>query len=168
MKWIRILMMAAGAALLVLGALLFAPGMKSRGWKETAGVVTGHGIIRTYGWKKSQPSVLVRYAYGVDGIRHVGERFSHSRVSPAVQEATPEAALRVFRDDPAMRPWRIGSRVTVYYDPLDPGQAVLRRGDIGLGAAVMVLGGGIVLLGFFSRRSVRQEAATADDRGLPG
>lgn len=151
MKWVRVVLISGGIALLAAGMMLFAPAWESRGWKEAEGVVTGHRVVSVYHWKTARPAVRVNYAWQVDGVKFQGDRFSHSRSVPGLPGESPERVMEDFRKSPAMGKWRIGAKVAVFYDPRNPSEAVLEKGQGGLGAGLGVLGAGIALCGVFAK-----------------
>ena len=77
----------------------------------------------------------VRFEYRISGTRYTGDRVSYGGHSPGIGAA--EIAAR----------YPLGAAVTVWYDPGQPGKAVLEPGpklanwiEPGVGLAMVVLG----------------------------
>ncbi len=90
-----------------------------RSWRRAEGTIL-HKAIHVEGSSQDSPfkrfRAEIRYDYEVGGIRYVSEAFD-PRGSTEGGEEEMRARLGVGE---------IGQRVTVYYDPADPGRAVLR------------------------------------------
>jgi hypothetical protein len=80
---------------------------------------------------------VVVYAFSVNGATHEGQRVSFGEYATA-DEAD---ARRVVEE------YSVGRTVRVYYQPDDPGQAVLRPGLDGVPWFFLVIGGVFVLMG---------------------
>lgn len=121
-----------GMIIVIIGALALAPALNSQRWPSTEGEILDAA---------ERPASPLRYRYTVRGQRYTGERVSFHRRQPA-------AALSQH--------YPPGKSVPVYYDPSDPGRAVLEPGSdlpaylpLGAGGLFFIIGLILSLLIFF-------------------
>lgn len=123
-RWLPTAGMCVGALVALLGVRLIARGVASRSWPTAEGSVLGAAVEREPasvgpgGRAYHLFSPAVEYEYEVRG-----ERYSCSTVSAADMSTTNAA-----RAERIAERYAPGSRVTVYYNPRRPGQAVLEPG----------------------------------------
>jgi len=159
-KLIYRILLAGGLMLLALGVTLLIPGLKTRSWPTATGIIIGHRVESVYSFKRSRPAVAVRYSYEVDGTRYRSETFSNSSKTLTAPAANPEEAVKAYRTDPAFSGYQKGKSVPVYYDPADPGNAVLKRGIGYIEVGLLLLGIFLVGSALSERRHVNKlEAA---------
>lgn len=161
------ILLAGGLMMFALGVTMTLPAVKSLSWPSTNGVIIGHRIEQVYSFKTSRPAVVVRYSYAVDGARYRSEKFSQGSQALTAPASNSQAALATYRTDPAFRNYQQGSKVMVYYDPADPGNAVLKRG-VGL-VEIGLLLLGVFLLGtaFYERRRLNTSATAKNAPSTP-
>ena len=122
---VGIAVLACGAVLWT-GIFLVILWFARRRTRQAARLRTAPGVLHAIAPKFVQLSgraasasywtLAVRYDYVVDGVPHRGDRFALEFHSWFRDEAAASAAAARFR---------VGDEVTVWYDPLDPGTAVL-------------------------------------------
>ena len=119
---------------------------ESQGWTQTTGTVTKADLVHETGTDSSGYSIAVSYEYLVDGVRLAGNRIGFRQRS----------YLRKQRAETELARYPVGSDVEVFYDPANPGDAVLARESVD---GVLLIVSGIVLLSiaiagtFFGRRA---------------
>jgi len=139
----------------------------SKNWPSVQGVVT-HSDVQSR-WSsspvgtpqhRSGPTRLyladVQYTYAVDGVEYTGDRVEFGDYSSS-------NALRASK---IAKTYRVGSDVTVYYDPSRPSRAVLVPGKatlfakagVAIGAVFLLIG---ILFGLFIWASFRQRTRRA-------
>lgn len=106
---------------------------QSKNWSSVTGKITNSGAIR----EKKGLGVVANYTYTVEGSEHTGTRLLFSARRPIVAtEAEVDQLLAPFgrlndesEFDPLFDKIRVrpDRRVTVYYDPADPGNSTLRQ-----------------------------------------
>ena len=112
------------------------------GWPHTDGVVIESHVALVSG---GPDEAVVSFRYAVGGKHFAGSRIGYLQL-------TTERSARKFVDEhPA------GSRVIVFYDPANPGRAVLRTGGTTTGVITLLIG--IALIGV-SRWLRHRERAT--------
>jgi hypothetical protein len=130
-----------GAGLFALGWFQYRKVRASRGWPSTVGrmlsgrVETGVESGGDDGPDTTSYYPAIQYEYQVDGRTYRGNDIAFNRKTYSSQKQA-EAALRVYPE---------GSDMLVYYDPRQPGRAVLER-KASAGTVLMVIGGVIVVL----------------------
>jgi hypothetical protein len=105
-------------------------GWRARRWPAAPGQVIGFDFREGRG-RRGRPYIghlELRYRYAVGGAAFEGRR-----VGFGLEHETPSAALAPDRVT-------LGTPLIVYYDPRDPGEAVLRR-DVPAFEVVCALGG---------------------------
>jgi hypothetical protein len=140
----------------------FAACRASRNWPSAPGQVEGAGVLEEIsrtrrGRERVEYSTVVRYKYAVQGRDHTGARVGFG----------PSQSYSFLASELAGQ-YRPGQPVTVYYDPADPKNAVLRR-EVLFGGYVYGFVG--LFGGFWGVRlllvSVTPTTRTADSRWLP-
>jgi hypothetical protein len=91
---------------------------RSSSWPSTQGRTVASGVDRKVGRYGTYFEVWVHYAYSVNGISYEGRNLQFATSS------------RFSRDDAytAIKIYRPGSPIEVFYDPQEPGLAVLKPG----------------------------------------
>jgi hypothetical protein len=118
-----------GLLLLIFGIVRISNGMQTRwegkaanAWPTTVGYVTDAWIsersVTTGRTSRPDYSPRLRYEYVVNGRRYEGDRI----------RAGQEGFSARWRATAILTRYQIGTEVTVYYDPDDPGRAVLEPG----------------------------------------
>lgn len=120
-------------------------------WNETPGMMAGFDS-RYSGDSDYGYNVTAKYTYEVNGTYFTGERVSASASNLHVG--------RYKLHDWDRRFGYPGRPVTVFYDPKNPGEAVLIRDDI-QAAVCLVMGLLSVALGFYLRATLKREKALA-------
>lgn len=93
----------------------------SAAWPHTQGVITTSRLEGNYSWKRERIEgfyAVIGYDYHVGGVKFHGTRISFNKVHVAVLEAW----------QPVVDMYPVGKNVAVYYDPEEPGFAVLEPG----------------------------------------
>lgn len=130
-----------GAGLFLLGWFQYRKVRASRSWTSTVGrilsgrVETGVESGGDDGTDTTSYYPAIQYEYQVDGRTYRGNDIAFNRRTYSTQKQAV-AALRVYPE---------GGDMLVYYDPRQPGRAVLER-KASAGTALMVIGGVIVVL----------------------
>jgi hypothetical protein len=146
-RWLALLSCALGAAVILLGLRQAARGRETRGWSHAAGRVLSSRVEEEHGGAEEQGYPRwrfdVRYAYEVRGRTYEsGQVWYGSSSAPASQD-------RAWHQQWADR-FPAGGEVDVWYDPADPGRAVLVRGPPrGELAAYLAVGIALVAAGLF-------------------
>lgn len=117
-------------------------GRASYNWRKTDGYIVGRGTP-TSALQRLEPSAAVpTYTYSVSGVEYTSSRYdiAGSETGAGVAEAFADHA--------------VGQRVTVWYDPVDPGCAVLVPGiqsttyqRLLTGVALLVVGVSFLIAG---------------------
>ena len=128
--FLTIACLAAGGGLLLYGVRLIRQGQASRSWPTAPGVVRASRIRVGESRGSSRPtrSVHVEYAYAVGGTERVSQRAGFG--DPLTDEGMRAMVER----------YPEGKRVTVAYDPADPGRAVLEPGVQGIAYWALFIG----------------------------
>lgn len=123
-------LIAISALLILVYLSLLYASWRSSEWVKTSGIVKGHRIdwrISATEQKKFDPArdyyYEVIYAYEVDGTVIQGRKYAIGQFSPGKVHGSPEKAREEARTD-----FPVGHEVTVYYNPADPYDAVLKAG----------------------------------------
>jgi hypothetical protein len=116
-----------GAALSIFGVFFLRTALASYGWPSTPGTVQAitsplyrseySGSRRTYVYE-------VTYGYAVNEIAYTGDRYSLGEGSTA---SRPYDTAREA-EQAGLEAYPLGSAITVYYDPQNPTETVLKRG----------------------------------------
>lgn len=115
---------------------------RSADWPSTQGTVVVSEVVGTYGdtvrRKGNAWKAHVEYRYEVDGKRYTSSRISFSDYGSSIKSSHEERAGR----------YPAGREIQVFYDPKDPGKAVLEIGapvvdylTIAFGAVFVGIGG---------------------------
>ena len=107
-----------GAALLE-----YRTSLRSAAWPSVTGVVRASEVETSIQRRSSGPNrtsylFSLRYEYTVDSQTYEGDRIRFGGYGDGTREFADAAVAR----------FPVGAEVTVYYDPDDPGEAVLERG----------------------------------------
>jgi hypothetical protein len=128
-----------GAGLFALGWFQYRKVRASRNWPSTVGRILSGRVgtgVESGGEDEADTTSYypaIQYEYQVAGQTYRGNDIAFNRKTYASQKQA-EAALRVYP---------VGGDMLVYYDPRQPGRAVLER-KASAGTALMVIGGLIV------------------------
>ncbi|WP_149359419.1 DUF3592 domain-containing protein [Lolliginicoccus suaedae] len=143
---------AIGGLVMAVGVWMVSSGLASYRWPTAQGMVTSHRIVSEYQQGARTQTVNhaeARYSYEVSGVPYTGNRYAIGRGPDATGgfDQAAEAATK------AVTAYPVGGRVTVYYNPDDPGDAVLRRGadwttGVPLAIGALILGAGAWLARF--------------------
>lgn len=151
-----------GGIALTIGIVQYRDGEDTKSWQATTAQVTATDIEQetetrrdSNGTRRTSTTytAVVRYEYTVDGTTYDGDRIKIGAGSGSEGRA---------RDVVARYP--VGAEVTAYYDPGDPGSAVLEQGADrtgvyllgGIGGLFTVIGlAALAGAGIFYRRTVR-------------
>lgn len=109
---------------------------KAADWPDTRGVIALSELRQAT--DGDNDSVRIEFDYEVAGQKHRGTMVSYAGL-PA---QSTEKAASVAR-------YPVGSEVRVYYDPADPGRAVLERTPSRAWMAAVVMGVVLVAIGIF-------------------
>jgi hypothetical protein len=112
----------AGSAVVGCGLLLYGLYKKrqlraSQAWQQVTGTIAKADILRDTGPESNGYSVSVLYDYVVNGVRHTGSRIAFRQ----------RLYVRKKRAAAELERYLVNSAVPVYYDPENPGHAVLTR-----------------------------------------
>lgn len=124
---IALFLIVAGIAMGAFGIWFIGTSTEARSWPAVEGRVLSTTVKvsimqtpRSTGKARENPREyypVIRYSWIVDGIEYTGERYrlgtTHEKYKK--REQAQAAAAR----------FAVGSPITVYYDPADPGEAVL-------------------------------------------
>ena len=126
--------LAAGAVTLFFGVQATRNGFESRGWPDTPGKIQSNSISTqtrrsSSGSSKTSYVARITYGYQVNGRGYIGSTvgFGKSQYSSYTRSKTQKYLQQYPR----------GKSVTVYYDPQNPGKAVLQAG-VTAGALLIV------------------------------
>lgn len=154
-----------GGIFLAIGLSAILTASASKSWPSVDGVIVSSEVQSD--WSSPTPGTpqhrsgtqrmyraAVRYAYRVDGVDYEG-----ARVEPG--EYSSSSAKRAYR---IAGTYRKGQTVQVFYDPDDPGRAVLvpgkttwfSKGAVCAGSGFVLIG---LLVGLLIRANNRQRAA---------
>ncbi len=146
-RWFALVLCGVGATVIAVGLRQSSRGRATQGWTRTQGRVTAAHVEELHGPAEAGGSrfrPVVRYTYEAGGRTHASERVSVG-LSPA-----PDLADRAQAED-VIRRFRVGAEVDVWFDPRDPGQAVLERGVGRLQVyAIVAIGLALVGAGLFA------------------
>jgi len=135
-------------------------GRSSHGWRRTDGYIVGRGAVGTLQRLEASATVPT-YTYSVHGVEYTSDRYdiAGNETGSGVEEAFAEHA--------------VGQRVTVWYDPADPGRAVLVPGmqsstyqRMLTGVALLVVGVSFLVAGSLAveREATRHVTTTISPR----
>jgi hypothetical protein len=118
-------MFAVGIILAVWGGRQVFEAYNSKNWPTTEGTITSSYVHKREGSpsdKNKQPTyhVKINYEYTVDGTRYTGERIRFTDNADRGRDKAKGLADEYFADQ----------TVTVYYNPEDPGIAILKPGFV--------------------------------------
>ncbi|MGE5559096.1 MAG: DUF3592 domain-containing protein [Bacillota bacterium] len=120
------LLSAAGLAFLAWGVFLSRSGGLGQGWPTATGVIVLSRCEETGGEHFSK----VIFEYTVDGVRYCSDMVDYTR---GIAESEKEARQKAQK-------YPYGKKVKVYYNPQNPGMAVLEPGESGRMLAPIFLG----------------------------
>ena len=127
---------ALGIVLIIASAAWGYRGWRTSRWPRVTGEVVAAELVH----RPRGVELRLRYRYVVGGREYVGERQAIGGV----------AALEPDDAAPAVRRYRAGSAIGVYYDPADPAAAVLEPGTGFLPSMGVLLGISILTLGLIA------------------
>ncbi len=115
----------------------------SQGWPATPGQIleadVQHNVSTdSEGDRRDSYTPRVRYSYRVNNADYTGDKIAFGFVSGYGSDSKARAALTRYP---------VGGQVSVYYDPANPGKAVLER-KAGGSTAGMIIGIVFLVLGF--------------------
>jgi len=122
----------------------------SRQWPATVGAVVRSEVTEhTGGDVGDAPTYTaeVEYTYVVNGVQHTADRIAFGYDSFQWREG--QAARK-------QRSYPVGARVNVYYNPLNPSDAVLERGSSRYVVAMVAAGVGLVIVGIALSQAARR------------
>jgi hypothetical protein len=161
-------LVAVGLSAFAYGLIGWADAFEVRRWLEVPGeVIESHRELahaRTAGRSSSRYHVFVHYTYRVGGQLRHGHRIDAASeyVEPAGQ-----APHHVFSGgeeaDELVRRYRAGRDVSVFYDPEDPGRAVLTKGLRYWHDLALWMGLPLAILGFILFRWLRRTEAPDEE-----
>lgn len=133
LSWI---MLVLGGACWIWFAVIALRSNFARGWSKADGIITGSAIEPQFanGFYK----LNIEYLYRIDGVEYAGNRVFRD-------EGLATYYRWIWRR--VAEKYKKGEKVTVLYDPMDPGQAILERRLPVTGWLVFFCGGGFVMLG---------------------
>ena len=109
-----------GAFLTVMGGYAWWKGAGSESWSRTSGVVREAQKVAESGTRAGwRARARVEYEYEVGGKTYRSQRLYFRGNQLGRQELYPVSVLREYR---------VGTKVTVYYDRSDPHEAVVQHG----------------------------------------
>ncbi len=107
-----------GIGLLAWGVISYRTALESRSWPTTDGVVTYSEVYTSSDSDGTTYGATVNYRYTVNDQSYNGDKISLTDYSSS-SRGRAEDLVEQYRPD---------TRVTVYYDPDDPGKAILETG----------------------------------------
>ncbi len=131
--------LGVGIALIVLGVRTRKKTQASQSWSSTVGEIT-RAEVRTNISTDSEGDTTysyvpsVEYVYQVEGTPYTGKAIAFGASRSYSNRTKAEAQLGKYP---------VGGRVTVYYNPENPGEAVLERQAVGTNFMTI---GGVVLI----------------------
>ncbi len=138
-----IALIIAGLALTWFGCYFIYKGYESRSWPRIPGKITasyaeqqtrrssdtGHSSYFVY-------VARIRYSYSADGKAYTSDEISFG--------GNQYTSKRKYKTEKYLKQFPVGKSVTVYYNPGDPSQSVLKQGITG--GSLLILAGGIIFL----------------------
>jgi hypothetical protein len=116
---LRVVFSVAGVGLIILGLFTMRETSRSRGWVKVDGRVVTSSVNEFRGKGGATYRPLVMYSYSVGPVRFMSNRIAFHPVSSGDRRAAATLAAG----------YPVGRTVQVFYDPQDPEQAVLDRGN---------------------------------------
>ena len=122
--FVGLLVTVIGIGFIIWGGMVVMEARSATNWPETQGTITSSRVIHTTSTSQTNKSkwyyrAEIKYGYEVDGLEYVSDRldfgtYKHKYKSEVYPTGTKNR-------------YPVGKSVTVYYDPIDPEQAVLDR-----------------------------------------
>lgn len=143
--WLPGVIMLLGSLAVLFGGWQIYLSVRSNAWPHTTGVVTRAYVSPYAGNPRGYYQAIVLYRYEVNGTTHESRRIR---------------AVELFSNKPTemqrlVGAYPPGSEVVVYYDPADPGYALLLPGLQGeLREFSAILAGGFMLIAGFVAKSL--------------
>lgn len=143
--WLPGVIVLLGGIAMLLGGWQIYLSVRSTGWPTTTGVVTRAYVSPYAGNPRGYYQAIVLFRYEVNGTAYESRRIR---------------AVELFGNKPTemqrlIRAYPPGSEVVVYYDPADPGYALLLPGLQGeLREFAAILAGGFMLIAGFVAKSL--------------
>ena len=118
MEWILLKITFCIAGALMIWADIWSHRMSAaaRSWPNVEGSILSARIVTDHFASCVTPSI--KYSYSVHSVRHVSSQFSYSSDLATLSEANQLIAN-----------YPTGTKVIVYYDPLNPRTAVIKQAD---------------------------------------
>lgn len=113
-----ICMTAAGVACFIYGRRSFKTARDSKKWPTVEGIVLESGTEVMSGFEGRAIGAKVKYEYEAGGVKYTSDRISVGQYGTGGGGHAKAEAAR----------YPAGKKVTVYYDPKNPGQALLEPG----------------------------------------
>lgn len=131
-------LMVLGLALALLYSQSLWKGWRSESWQATPGVMMESRLLETHSPRSTTPywQPRLRYLFSVNGQVYEGSRLSFDW-----EKTTDREALQTRLQEE----WFSGAAVTVWVNPANPAESVLKQGASGW--LTMFVGVGLVLLG---------------------
>jgi hypothetical protein len=166
---IAAILLCCGVAMLTFG-LIWLPGIiKSSSWPSTEGRITDYRIESEVRGKRITPqyAVAVDYKYRVGEKDYEGGEFSHANSAIGSLHNTRHDAIYEYLHDPQHSKWQQGQPVTVFYDPENPSDAVLRTGRAGYAWSLIVLGAVMCATGIREFLIIKRLRASGNRQSAP-
>lgn len=168
---IAVAALAVSLGVFNLGRDFYAQAKTTQAWASTEGLILDGKVVTTERYRRSlfirrsysdryRHSAQITYSYSIDGQEYISNQISTSKVWTDYFESRGRAGAAYEGTWLAMYP--VGKKVIVYYDPLDPSNALLERDEYWMAYLTFGLAGliGLVGLAFFNlARHQRQEGS---------
>lgn len=153
LRWFGWGLATIGTILILVYIYLLYVSWNSSEWVKTQGAITGHHITWKFNTVERQRFDPEReyyyeliYEYEVEGTKINGRKYAIGQVAPGKIHSTEEKAGKEAAED-----FPLGREVTVYYNPADPYDAILKAGihsvtHIPLYLGLFILASGLLFL----------------------
>lgn len=130
LNYLRLLFSALALGLIIFGLFTLRETSRSRGWVGTSGrvILSNVSTFTSKGTTTYRP--MVDYSYSVDGTLFTSSRITFHSLASRDRRTAAQMAAR----------YPVGMNVPVLYDPQNPEQAVLERGN---DPWLLILAGGV-------------------------
>ena len=122
--FVGLLVTVIGIVFAIWGGMAVMEARSATDWPETQGEVTGSRVIHTINSNQKSKKqwyyqAEIKYRYEVDGLEYISDRLDFGTYKHKYKsEVYPTGTTNKYP---------VGKNVTVYYDPIDPEQAVISR-----------------------------------------